>query len=557
MEKAFLPLKERSNLVLKLKKQFFVFSSLSFFVILAFAIGLNKARKTELAQTVFSQVKENLLLRNHRPVFISLEAVTKGTFSYIRFSDFSGKQVFTIPSDFEMSGKSLFIQTISIPIYLESTKKTIYGFLEFGYSVLSILIFALVFWGLFILSGYIILLRYEKLLLKEQEYLLKIRNAEFIHDLAKQVSHDIRSPLSALNMLMAQIQNIPENQRVLVRNSVNRITDVANTLLQKSNAQRQDFIQDKPESGDQLHGTSAELLPAIIETIVSEKRLQFRDKTEIEIMTELQHSYGSFARIEANELKRALSNLINNSVEACIEGKGKVKVIISVLKNLDSTAIIVNDNGKGIPQDIIANIGEKGMSYGKVGTQSGSGLGVYHAKSTVEKFGGRFNIDSKTGHGTTITLTFPATNSPQWFVEKLILLPNMQVVSLDDDLAIHEIWKNRFYPLTNEGNEIEHLVFASGSEFRRWYKMQEAPHVASRPKRLYLFDFELMNQNETGLTIISALGLASEAILVTSQFEEPKIREDCIKLGLKLLPKEMVPFVPIEVSYSAKSDDHF
>ena len=55
--------------------------------------------------------------------------------------------------------------------------------------------------------------------------------------LSTQVAHDIRSPVYALDAALKNIPQIPELQRVMVRHAVNRIRDVANSLLEKNRQQ--------------------------------------------------------------------------------------------------------------------------------------------------------------------------------------------------------------------------------------------------------------------------------------------------------------------------------
>jgi signal transduction histidine kinase len=52
-------------------------------------------------------------------------------------------------------------------------------------------------------------------------------------DLAQQVSHDIRSPLSALNMMLSSLNELPEAKRLILRSASQRINDIANSLIQK------------------------------------------------------------------------------------------------------------------------------------------------------------------------------------------------------------------------------------------------------------------------------------------------------------------------------------
>jgi signal transduction histidine kinase len=152
-------------------------------------------------------------------------------------------------------------------------------------------------------------IEFELFLEKEDNLENQRKNYEDQMALAKQVSHDIRSPLAALNLVIKQITHLPEQDRLLVRNSVNRITDIANSLLNKSKNQLNEHSQTRNEN-------KPELLYGIIDSIISEKRVEYRNKINVEIEFDFQHSYGAFALINPTEFSRVISNLVNNSVEA-------------------------------------------------------------------------------------------------------------------------------------------------------------------------------------------------------------------------------------------------
>jgi signal transduction histidine kinase len=355
---------------------------------------------------------------------------------------------------------------------------------------------------------------------------------------AKQVAHDIRSPLSALTMILGSLEQVKEDKRIIIRTAVQRINDIANDLLLKGKSS----LDDSTKTNHTIESSRLEFLAPIIDTIVSEKRIQFREKQRIEIESDISQGYGIFTKINTIELKRTISNLINNAIEALPNETGKV--VIKVKASDKHTFVTIQDNGKGIPEHILKKLGEMGVSHDKEGTQSGSGLGVYHAKKTVEDSDGKFLIQSRKGVGTTITMTFNKTPAPKWFVEKLILSPNMTITSLDDDISIHQIWQGRFESKNTSNFRIKHQTFTSGSDFKTWFASQTHDAKAAR---LYLIDYELLNQNETGLDIIEELGFGEQAILVTSRYEEDKIRERSERLGVRLIPKAMAGFVPIEI----------
>jgi len=54
-----------------------------------------------------------------------------------------------------------------------------------------------------------------------------------ISELSAQVAHDIRSPLAALDSSLNDISQLPEEKRIIIRNAINRIRDIANNLLEK------------------------------------------------------------------------------------------------------------------------------------------------------------------------------------------------------------------------------------------------------------------------------------------------------------------------------------
>jgi hypothetical protein len=65
---------------------------------------------------------------------------------------------------------------------------------------------------------------------------------------------------------------------------------------------------------------------------------------------------------------------------------------------------------------------------------------------------------------------------------------------------------------------------------------------------LYLCDYQLNHQSKNGLDVIEELSIQDQAVLVTGHFEERDIRERCALLGVRMVPKELIGFLPILVS---------
>lgn len=365
--------------------------------------------------------------------------------------------------------------------------------------------------------------------LKEQSRL------QAIAQLARQVAHDIRSPLAALNVVTSMVSDLPEDKRLFIRSAVHRIDDIANELISRSKPITED------ENAEQKGEITIHLLSGVIEAIVSEKRLQFRTKRNItldfQIATE---NYGLFARINPVTIKRILSNLINNSVEAIERADGKIN--IGLISEGDNVILSVTDNGKGITSDVLPLLMKEGASFGKT---EGNGIGLYHASETIKSWDGRVEIKSTLGAGTVVRIILPRAPEPNWFVQQLIMPEKGTIIILDDDDSIHEIWKQRFNKKVFQGLEILH--FKDPESTLIWYSAMGSKSDIV----LGLFDYELIGHELTGLDVIDRLGFFDKSILVTSRFDEDQIRQTCIDKAVRMIPKSLAGFVPL----SAKSKE--
>ena len=107
-----------------------------------------------------------------------------------------------------------------------------------------------------------------------------------------------------------------------------------------------------------------------------------------------------FVRGNFHQLVRILSNVLDNSIESLIKG-GEIRIeLIAVPK---SVQVHIEDNGIGIPSNVMQKIGIRGYSYKKI---NGSGLGLHQAKEILHNWGGTLSVESilETGTKTIISL---------------------------------------------------------------------------------------------------------------------------------------------------------
>mgnify|MGYP001453119846 CR=1 FL=1 len=113
-------------------------------------------------------------------------------------------------------------------------------------------------------------------------------------------------------------------------------------------------------------------------------------------------------RLDANTLKQILLNIIMNALQAMEDGGGKLLVETSAASS-DSVCFTIADNGPGIPPEAIARIFDRYFTTKKPG--EGTGLGLFVTKSLVEDMGGHIAVTSRSGGGTTFTVTLPVSSS--------------------------------------------------------------------------------------------------------------------------------------------------
>lgn len=351
----------------------------------------------------------------------------------------------------------------------------------------------------------------------------KIKN---MGQMAVQVAHDIRSPAAAIMMLAKESVNLPEEQRVSLREAANRVQDIANNLLS-------DYQDTKANSS----GHFVMLYPAIA-SLLSEKRAQYRHrsvkfKLEADVNTHFAH-----ITVSESELKRMLSNLINNAIEAVSEDKAAQITLTLRIQN-QQLILSITDNGQGIAPETLAII-QQGIA--KSSKSSGFGLGLKHARELMQEHQAHFNIQSQLNLGTTITLQFKLAPTPCYLAEAICFDPEGEIVILDDDAAIHGAWDKRFEAWRNEYPKLKITHFQDGEACLQYL---QSLSVKAKQTLLLLSDYELIHQKLNGLDVIESLTTHGSAILSTSYYDHAEIIKRAILTNAKILPKTLASEVPL------------
>lgn len=112
-----------------------------------------------------------------------------------------------------------------------------------------------------------------------------------------------------------------------------------------------------------------------------------------------------------NKLGQVMTNLLINAMQALPDrARSENRVVVSLAPDEAEgwVRLAVHDNGDGIPDDVREHIFDP---FFTTKTQGGTGLGLAISKRIVEEVGGRIEVDSRPGEGTTFIVRLPAARS--------------------------------------------------------------------------------------------------------------------------------------------------
>jgi len=204
---------------------------------------------------------------------------------------------------------------------------------------------------------------------------------------AEQVAHDLKSPLSAMEMILesGSPESDPSGRETRLRQCLDRIRGTLRLLS-----------KERPPVGN----VATESLQALISDVVAEKTLQYVARPQVGLRVELATS-PIYATIDGDDFKRVLSNIIDNAYQAILQ-RGVIQV--GLVATASGISLTIEDNGTGIDARYLTEIGNRGFTLNR---PEGQGLGIWNAASVIRAVGGDLKFESALGRGTTVTLILP------------------------------------------------------------------------------------------------------------------------------------------------------
>jgi len=230
---------------------------------------------------------------------------------------------------------------------------------------------------------------------RERE-LVRSERLAAVGKMAAMIAHEVRNPLSSIGLNTelleeelaagAELDEARELCRAIHR-EVDRLTAITEEYLSFSRLP-------KPKLAHEQVNAMVSALAAFVREDLAVK--------QVTLTTDLAAG-DPVARIDAAQIRQCLVNLIRNAAEA-VAAKGSGHVTLRTrTAGAGRVEIDVEDNGIGIPADLLPQLFDPFFST----KEDGSGLGLALTQQIVRDHGGDLRVDSVVGRGTTFTVSVP------------------------------------------------------------------------------------------------------------------------------------------------------
>jgi len=228
-------------------------------------------------------------------------------------------------------------------------------------------------------------------------------------DFVSTLTHDLRTPLLAAIQSLGffsdgTLGELSERQHELIQmliSSHKDMLELVNVLLDvyRYEAGNQPLLFDKVAIFDLLEATVKEL------TALAQSR---EHDLSISPGSGLDALKGLTVLADKRELKRVLVNLIGNAIHYTPRS-GKIVIHLNNPTGKNVVAVVVEDNGRGIPAQDISLLFQRFSQGTSRQRSSGSGLGLYLSRQIIEAHGGQIGVESEEGVGSRFFVELPVS----------------------------------------------------------------------------------------------------------------------------------------------------
>jgi two-component system, NtrC family, nitrogen regulation sensor histidine kinase NtrY len=206
-------------------------------------------------------------------------------------------------------------------------------------------------------------------------------------EMAKQVAHEIKNPLTPMKLSMQQLiisfrdkkenlDSIFEKLSATILNQIENLNQIASEFSRFARMPR-------------INLEEIDLLSVIKDTVL----LFEDDSLKLEVISDLSSSN---IRADSSQMRRIFINLMRNSIQA-----GSTSIMFKVLLEGNDYLVYITDNGKGISKEYTERIFEEKFTT----KEKGMGIGLKLIKKYLEDIEGQISLVETSSHGTTFRIS--------------------------------------------------------------------------------------------------------------------------------------------------------
>jgi len=223
-------------------------------------------------------------------------------------------------------------------------------------------------------------------------------------DFVSNVSHELRTPLASIKGFAATILVDEEMPTEVVREFVGIINEESDKLVVIIN----DILDlSKMMSGHMKYELSRSPMEAVLTDVVRLLSV-LAERKGLTLTLEILDP--CWVEMDVNRMAQVFKNLVGNAIKFTDSGGVRVRQWTEE----DEVCVAVMDTGEGIAPAQLPHIFDKFYRIENVvHTREGTGLGLALVRSILERHGGRVDVESRLGEGSTFTVRMPRVPAPE------------------------------------------------------------------------------------------------------------------------------------------------
>jgi nitrogen fixation/metabolism regulation signal transduction histidine kinase len=215
-------------------------------------------------------------------------------------------------------------------------------------------------------------------------------------EMAKQVAHEIKNPLTPMRLT---VQSFQRKFDASDPNLKQKLNDYSETLIQQI-----DTMSSVASAFSNFASMPAQQNETLNVVAVVELTLDIFNEDYIRFVADEEEIV---SKIDRTQLIRVITNLVKNAIQSIPEIQDTKMVLVNIKRELNQVIITVTDNGIGIAIEDSNRIFEPKFTT----KSSGMGLGLSIIKNIIENYNGTINFESNKEKGTTFIVSLPIINT--------------------------------------------------------------------------------------------------------------------------------------------------